>query len=344
MQKFVVRASTLSKPIASANPAARVQPYLAAPTLAEVWRSTLETAITHAAPLLLLGVIGFAAVPLLSAGLAVLSMPLARIAITHIAQHGSLSSLRWRCLPAALLISWVYMAALMAGQIGISVPLRAWGLNLNFADQAIASWDGAAQAMMMRSVNALSNTPDLAFNDQMRRWRNQTFDVWAAQPDTRQETMADYWQRGPDAASGGIASIESQTQTQSRHRPDLRLVFIAGVMLIFLAETLLAFRSVTGVKPAGLLWLSLKNFGTLAGHVWLLRIALVALKAVFVFMPVIVVSRFWYLAHDWNWFGSPTQEMALVICVTVIHAVVSTVEAVYAARLFVRLNSLSAIP
>lgn len=112
--------------------------------------------------------------------------------------------------------------------------------------------------------------------------------------------MADYWQRGPDAASGGIASIESQMQTQSLHRPDLRPVFIAGVMLIFLAETLLAFRSVTGVKPAGLLWLSLKNFGALAGHVWLLRIGLVALKAVFVFMPIIAANCFSYLAHDWN--------------------------------------------
>jgi hypothetical protein len=222
--------------------------------------------------------------------------------------------------------------------------LRAWGLNLNFADEVIVSWDGAAQTMMMRSINALSNTSDLAFNDLMRRWRNQAFDAWAAQPDTGQDTMADYWQRGPDAASGGIASIEAQTQTLSLHRPDLRLVFVAGVMLIFLAETLLAFRSVTGVKPAGLLWLSLKNFGALAGHVWLLRIALVALKAVFVFMPIIAANCFSYLAHGWNWFGSPTQEMALVICVAVIHAVVSTFEAVYAARLFIRLNSLSAIP
>ena len=334
MQKIAVRVAPLSKPISSAQQAARVQPPHTAPRLAEVWRSTMETAITHAAPLLLLGVIGFAAVPLLGLALAVFALPFTRIALSQIATQGRLHGMTVRHLAAALLIGWVYFAVLCAGQILMSVSLQAWGFNLNFVDQKIATWQEAPKAIALRCIIAFTNATGQPFVAELRQWRNEAFDIWANQPNTQPKRMADYWQRRPDAAISGIANIESQMQTQSWPRSDLRLLFIAGALMIFAAETLLAFRSMMSVKLVGVLWLNLKHFGTVAGHLWLLRSALVVLKAVFVFAPMVVVDRFSYLAQDWNWFGSPMQGMALASCLGFIHAVASTFEAVYVARLY----------
>ena len=339
MQKLTVRVSALTKPHAPARKATAVSH--SALRLSEVWHAAIEAFITHAAPLLLLGVTGFAAAPLLSSALAFVAMPLARIAMTHIVAHGDLRSLRGRQLSAALVMAWVYAVAMMAGQLGISAPLRAWGLNLNFTEQRITAWDDAPQTLAMRSIHALSNETDLPFKDELRIWRNRAFDEWV-QPDASFEKtlMISYWQHGPDAASGdGMAGIEAQVRARSSSRPDLRLIFLGGVMLIFVAETLLAFRSLMGVKPTRLLWLNLKHFGTVAGHLWLLRLVIVGLKVLFVFVPIVVVDRYSYLAHEWGWFGSATQVATLTICLACIDVIPSIFEAVYLAKLYLMLTT-----
>ena len=53
-----------------------------------------------------------------------------------------------------------------------------------------------------------------------------------------------------------------------------------------------------------MLWLTLTHFGTIAGHLWLVRLIVVGLKVICVFMPIAGVDRYSYLAHDWGWFGS----------------------------------------
>ena len=357
MQKLAGRVSPLSRPIATANTAADVvvQGAVVAPSLVDIWRGTITAFIAHAAPLLLIAVIGLAAVPLLSPALMVFSVPLARIAVTQIvagsagasvARPGRLPNLLGRSrfyIASSFIVSGIYVTAIIAGQIGMGVPLRAWGLNLNFADQKVSLWESAAQTIAMRTINALSNTADLPFATELRVWRNWAFDEWVEQPNVsyEQKLMADYWQRGPDAANGGgIAGIEAQAQTYSLRRPDLRVLFIGSGLMIVVAETLFVFRSVPGVRTVRLLWLSLTHFGTVAGHLWLLRFVVVGLKVIFVFVPIVVVDRYAYLARDWGWFGSAIQGYALAICLALINAIVSTFEAVYVARLYLALSGL----
>ena len=350
MQKIAGRISLLSRPIVSVNEVAVVQSASAVPSLVDVWRSTIMAFITHAAPLLLIGVIGFAAVPLLNSTLMIISVPLARIAVTQIvAGSAVVSPARPRRLPnllgrsrfyiaSSFIMSAAYLMAMIAGQIGIGVSLRTWGLNLNFAEQRTWYWKGAAQVLAMRSINALANTADLPFSAELRVWRNRAFDDWVRQPNASdgQKQLADYWQRGPDAAGGsGMAAIEAQAQTYGLHRPDLRVLFIGSVLMIVVAETLFAFRALPGAQPVRLLC----HFGTITAHLWLLRLIVVALKATFVFTPIVVVDHYAYLAQDWNWFGSPTQGYALAICLALINASESTFEAVYAARLYSLLQS-----
>jgi hypothetical protein len=286
----------------------------------------------------LVGVIGFSIVPLLSSALMVVSVPLARIVIAQIGAKRNLRGMQWRAWVASIAMAWIYATAMLLSQLGLSVPLRAWGLNLNFADQKSATWESAAQTVAMHSVNALSNAADLPFKDELRVWRNQAFDEWVQEP-LEKTLMIDYWKWGPNAANGnGMAAIEAQARARRLSQSNLWLLFIVGVMMIFLAETLFAFRLVPGVKPAHLLWLSLKHFGIVAGHLWFLRLVIVGLKALFVFVPIVVVDRYSYLAYDWGWFGSAMQGYALAICLALINAFISSFEAVYVARLYLALT------
>ena len=223
----------------------------------------------------------------------------------------------------------------------MGVPLRAWGLNLNYVDHKKTTQEGATQTLLMRSINALSNTADLPLKTELSIWRNQAFEEWAQQPANFEQALwAEYWQTGPDAANGGgIAAIEAQTKANALSRPDLRLVFIGGAMMILVTETLFAFRSVMSMKPTYTLWLGLKHFGTVAGHLWFLRFVVVGLKALFVFMPIIVVDCYSYLAQGWGWFGSAMQGTVLAICLALLNAIVSTFEAVYVARLYLALTN-----
>ena len=350
MEAGIVRIAALHARAVLARGALAAQASIPSPTqpkprLLAVWCESIETLGTHAVPLLLAGVIGFAMVPLLSSALMVVSVPLARIVITQLAarprRFGNLRG-RWGVYVAwGFVVSGVYMAATLAGHIGLSVPLRAWGLNLNFADQKSATWESAAQTITMRSINALSNTADLPFKDALRNWRNWVFDEWVQQhlANYEQKLMSEYWLQGPTVTNGsGVSEIEKRVQMLSLSRPDLRLLFITGVMMIFLVETLFAFRSVPGVKPAHLLWLSLKHFGIVAGHLWFLRLVIVGLKALFVFVPIVIVDRYSYLARDWGWFGSAMQGYALAICLALINAFASSFEAVYVARLHLALT------
>jgi hypothetical protein len=141
-----------------------------------VWRETTEAIGTYAAPLLVLGVIGFAAAAMVSPVLAAIAMPLTRATIMQIVVRGKLNTMGLRQLPALLVIAWVYAAAITIGQIGIGVPLHAWGINLNFVELKSTSLEGAAQAVVQRSVDAMLLASDSPFKLWLPRWRNWIFD------------------------------------------------------------------------------------------------------------------------------------------------------------------------
>lgn len=155
----------------------------------------------------------------------------------------------------------------------------------------------------------------------------------------QQELLARYQLNGVDILAAGTVGIEAQSKAHQLKRSELGWVFGGGIVLLLAAETLFAFRLLVGVKPVRLLWLSLRHFGTVAGHLWLLRLVIVGLKAVFVFVPIVVVDRYSYLAHDWGWFGSSMQVGLLSVCVAFLNAACMMFEAVYAARLFVALRT-----
>ena len=318
---------------------ARTQPR---PRLLDVWHETTEAIGAHAAPLLMLGVIGFAAATMIGPVLAAIAMPLTRMAIMQIVVRGKLDATGLRQLPVLLIIAWVYAVAITVGQVGVGVPLRAWGIDLNLAEQKSTTWEAAKQAVLLRSMDALLLTPDSPFKRWLPGWRNWVFDAWVRKPNDayEQQLMADYWRNGVDILAAGTSGIEAQAKAHRENRSDLLLMFGGGILMLLVAETLFAFRSLVGAKPMRLVWLSLRHFGMVAVHLWLLRLIVVGLKALFVFAPIVVVDRYSYLAHDWGWFGSPVQIGSLSVCLALINAVCMMFEAAYVTRLFVTLHSI----
>ncbi len=102
------------------------------PRLLEVWHETIEAIGAHAAPLLVVGVIGFAAAAMAGPLVAAIALPLTRAAIMQIVVRGKLGATGLRQLPVLLIIAWVYAAVITVGQIGVGVPLRAWGIAACF--------------------------------------------------------------------------------------------------------------------------------------------------------------------------------------------------------------------
>ena len=337
---FPRKSQVVSAPARSVSHDRAHAPSRPMPLLIDMWRETVEILSRQAAPLLLVGLIGFAVAPLIGPVLAMIGMPLARIAIMQMVVYGRLNTPSLRQWAALLIVGWVYALALIVGQIGIGVPLRKWGINLNFAEQKSTSWEAAAQTVSLRSVDALSLTSNSPFKRWLPGWRNWVFDELVQKPSDNyeQELIASYWRNDLDVLAGSISSIEAQAIEHRENRPELRWMFDSGVITLILAETLFVFRSLPGIKTTQIFWLSLKHFGAVAGHLWFLRLVLVSLNVAFVFAPNVIVDRYTYLAHDWGWFGSPLQVWSLSVCRAAINAVCMTFEAVYAARLFVALS------
>ena len=313
---------------------------VAKPSLVAIWRDTGATFVACAAPILSL--VGMATVGAMLVGpvLTVIAVPLLRILVMRVAVRGTLNAKWLRQLPVLLVIAWVYAAAITLGQIGVGVPLRHWGFNLNFAEQASLSWETAAQTVQLRSVDAALLMPDSPFKGWLQGWRNQAFDEWVQKSNDAygQNLMADYWRSGMDVVAGGMTSMEAQIKAYKTNRSDIPLLCVGGAVLLIVAETLFAFRALMGVPTRQKFRLSFRYFGVVTSHLWSLRLAIIVFKVAFVFAPMVVVERMSYLAHGWGWFGSPTHVVALAVCVAFINALISAFEAVYVARLYLVLE------
>ena len=322
--------AALARSATSATVACRVSLY-------ELWRDAAETCVAHAASFLVVGVIGFALVPLISPALAVMTLPLTRAVIMHIAVIKNLSARDLRQVPALFATSWIYIAAPTIGQTALAVPLREWDIILDFAEQRSAPWEGAAQTMMLRSLDALSLMSDSPLKHWLPAWRSQ------AHAELMQKPQAGYEQHLIDEYGLGVTGfnpspIHAQARAFGLNSLQLGLLFVGGVLIVFGAETLFVFRSFLSEQPIQMFALGLRHFGIVASHLWLLRLVNVGLKGLFVFAPLILVDRFSYLASRLNWFGSAPQIASVSICLALINAVFMIFEAVYAARLFITLS------
>ena len=289
-------------------------------------------------PILLLGVIGFALGSLVGPVLAIVALPLTRAAIMQIAVIKTLSAKQLQRVPALFMTAWIYFAVIAAGQTAVGVPLLKWGINLDFVNQRSASWEGAAQTMILRIVDALSLISNSAVKDALPDLRNQAYAQLMQEPEYRYEQhLID--QYGSAASSYDRSNLNAQTKASGLKLLALGLLCTGGVAVIFAAETLFAFRSLINERPIRAFALSLRHFGIVAGHLWLLRLVIVGLKVLFVFAPLILVDEFRYLAVSLNWFDSPVQVAILTACLAGINAVFMTFEAVYAARLFIALTT-----
>ncbi len=322
--------AALARSAASVSGAGRV-------SLFDLWRDATEAFVAHAASFLLVGVIGFAFVPLIGPMLAVIALPLTRAAIMHIALNKNIRAMQLRQMPALLATAWIYAFVITLGQTAVAVPLRAWDINLDFAEQRSATWEGAVETMSLRSLDALLLMPDSPIKGWLPTWRNWAYSELMYQSgDAYKQHLIDEY--GTAVVNFSISTINAQTKKLGLNPIELEVLFAGSIALLFGAEALFIFRSVLNERPSQMFALSLRHFSRVAGHVWFLRLVIVGLKAMFVFAPLILVDEFRYLAYRLNWFDSPVQVAILSVCLLVINAVCMTFEAVYSARLFAALS------
>lgn len=141
---------------------------------------------------------------------------------------------------------------------GVGVSLRAWGFNLNFAEQASVSGETAIQTVQLRSVDAALLTPESPVKGWLQGWRNWFFDESVEKPNNEyaQRHINDLWHSGVVTAID-LVGVEGRTNDYKPQRLDFWVVFVGGLLLIFVAEPLFAFRSLLGIKPTNILSLNL---------------------------------------------------------------------------------------
>ena len=294
----------------------------------------------HAGPVLLIGVIGFAGSAISGIpAVTVIFAPLAHIFIMRLATAPTQRALLWRGLAGPLAAAWTHGVVTAVSFVCIALPLCARENELSHANQPNCLWEGARKPLALRSADALLLTPAAPFRQWLPLWCDLLFTEIMQKPNQayKMKLMSNYWHNGPDAVSGGLSGLEKQVRSQGNDRVNLRLMFVAGILLMLIAEPLFALRGLIGFGTWRILWFSLRHFSTLAVHVWLMRLAIVGMLTLLVFMPVAVVDRFSHLASAWGWYGSTIHTLAASACLTVICAIVTTLEIIYITRLFVTL-------
>ena len=322
------------------RPASPSQPY--------VCIDAIRSFASNSLPILFWGVIGFAGSTIVGSTLAAsISMSLAYVYITRraVAPSPCASMIRH----GIAQIGWVWLRGLLIGMgiLAISVPLQAQESSVSLMQIHGDRQDHVLQRLARLSANAMLLTQANPLMQWLPTWHTAALEILVQQPNQayQRQLMANYWLNGPDTASGGLAGLEAQVRSQPTQRIDLHIMLVGGLLLILIVEPLFACRAAIWISrpnnAGGFGWLrfTLRHFGTIALHVWLLRLTSVGALALLAFVPVLFVERFSGLVPNWGWYGSPIYQSAVSVSLAIIGAITTTFETVYTARLFVAFST-----
>jgi len=228
--------------------------------------------VAQAAPMLFIGLIGFAIAPLLSPTAALVSTPLTCIVLAWMVTRNripiSSSPLKqpWSCmrhLVVPLLNTWLYTASLAVAALSVEIPLRAWEFDLSNAEQRVATPEGAVQTMALRCADALLVPSDFPLTGYFPEWPNRAFATLIQTPDEAYQLhlMSSY-------GSHVISMTDSAALGTTTHLEPVAINHLAGCGAIGIMglETVFAFRALAGVGLKRSLWGSRQGFATVAGH------------------------------------------------------------------------------
>lgn len=355
-------------------------------SIAAVWRDALSTLGAHSAAMLLFAFTGFALPTvvgnwlhtngdlLLSASLALLSMTFARGAITWLAlygpqpgdHHGSIGQamrITFRRYPVLLAGSVLYGALITTGIVATSELTRL----LEYTDGKLAHvqaepaqrFGHGLRQLVWRGLNTLTPDPSPPFVEFIPNLRDAVF---------KPVKRVTYHERYVDGSASPEIFAEVTSETilvilgAEVPTHGIALMAMAGVAVIFVAETLLRLRTVMALKPfgsprpegLGLLaplidsaHLGRKHFGAITIHTWLVRLVIFAFTLTLVEFPMVMIDHL--ITPTFMRFGGDFEVLPILHFLTaasaaLVNAILMALSVVYDARLYKQLLTNSLLP
>ena len=345
-----------------------------------LWREAWLACVAHALPMLGFALIGGVGGVLVGSTVFALGQPwliianavagmlilsFARGGISALALQGEDASVNFvaAChatfarLPALMIGSCVYASLITTGAVGLGLALRYTRIHVPLSFRGAQRYmldlqthefvSNATQSFVAHSARALIPDPGAPFSAWLPELRTTVL---------LREVNDDVNRYSTTRIVGNAYRYVSIFTPEQQA---FWWITTSSAALLLISEVLLRLRTVQTMKsrgsqnPTGFGWLTpltdsvqfgLKNFGLIALHVWLLRLAVFVFSVLFIIVPVVLMQEIVLpkvmFALPWTWVWLSAQSLipqATALCLTLVSAMFATFGAAYDARLYLLL-------